>query len=182
MDKLRSKKKYSVTKQIALVGIAAATVECGKLALSFLPNIEVVTILLAVYGYVFGYLGVLAALVFVCIEPMIWGFSSWVVTYFIYWPALALVFCLLGRAKLGSRWIATGVAVAMTLIFGVISSFIDVLFLTGMSPHLFSNFLLYYARGIVFYAVQTACNTVLFFTLFEFLIGKLGIIKRRMSI
>ena len=182
MGEIGSKKKYSLTKQIALVGIAAATVECGKLALAFLPNIEVVSILLAVFGYVFGYSGVLAAAVFVCIEPLIWGFGSWVVTYFIYWPALALVFCLLGKSKLGSRWISTGVAVAMTLFFGILSSVIDVLLLMGVTPHFFSNLLLYYARGIVFYAVQITCNTVLFFTLFEFLTKKLGIIKRRMSL
>ena len=120
------KNSYSVTKKIALVGIAAATVECGKLALAFLPNIEVVSLLIAIYGYVFGYIGVLAAVVFVLIEPLIWGFNSWVITYFIYWPALALVFCLLGRAKLHSRWIATGVAVGMTLLFGIISSVVDV--------------------------------------------------------
>ena len=93
MSELRQKKSPNAAKKIALVGIAAATVECGKLALSFLPNIEVVSILLAVYGYVFGYAGVLAAVVFVCIEPLIWGFGSWAVTYFIYWPALSLVFC-----------------------------------------------------------------------------------------
>ena len=35
---------------VALVGIMAATLECGKLVLSFLPNIEVVTLLCALYG------------------------------------------------------------------------------------------------------------------------------------
>ena len=177
-----SRKNYSVTKKIAIVGIAAATVECGKLALAFLPNIEVVSILLALYGFVFGYVGVTAAAVFVCIEPLIWGFGSWMVTYFVYWPALALVFCFLGKVRLGSRWVVTGIAIGMTLLFGIISSIIDALFLFGVTKHFFQNLLLYYARGIVFYAIQTACNAVLFFTLFEFLSKKLGIIKRRMSL
>ena len=57
-------------KKIALVGISAATIECGKSALAFLPNIEVVTLLCALYGYAFGMLGVLSAVVFVCIEPL----------------------------------------------------------------------------------------------------------------
>ena len=75
---------------IALVGIMAATLECGKLVLSFIPNVEVVTLLVALYGYVFGGLGIIAAAVFVCIEPLIWGFGSWFITYIIYWPLVAV--------------------------------------------------------------------------------------------
>ena len=62
--------RISPARNIALVGIMAATVECAKLALAFLPNVEVVTLLLALYGYVFGYLGFAAAIVFVSIEPL----------------------------------------------------------------------------------------------------------------
>ena len=182
MGELQPKRSLSAAKKIALVGIAAATVECGKLALSFLPNIEVVSILLAVYGYVFGYAGVLAAVVFVCIEPLIWGFGSWVITYFIYWPALAFVFCLLGRARMGSRWLSTGIAVAMTLFFGILSSVIDTAFLIGITPRFFSNLLLYYLRGIPFYALQLACNAVLFPTLFVFLTKKLKSLRRNFKI
>ena len=65
-------------KNVALIGIMAATIECGKLVLSFLPNVEVVTLLCAIYGYVFGWLGVVATLVFVCVEPLIWGLGSWI--------------------------------------------------------------------------------------------------------
>ena len=82
----------SGAKAIALVGVTAATVECGKLVLSALPNIEVVTLLLALYGYVFGWYGVLSALVFVSIEPLIYGFGTWLPAYLIYWPLVALVF------------------------------------------------------------------------------------------
>ena len=177
-------KNYTLTsaKGIALIGIMAATVECGKLALSFIPNVEVVTFLLAVYSYAFGWAGVIASAVFVCIEPLIWGFGTWVVTYFIYWPTLALVFCLIRKTRLKSRWIFTAIAISMTFLFGILSSAVDVLILTGVTPYFFKNFVLFYARGIVFYAVQIACNAVLFFALFEFAVKKLAIIKRRMSL
>ena len=123
-------RKYGVTsaKAIALIGIMAATVECGKLALSFLPNVEVVTLLLAVYGYVFGYAGALAALVFVSIEPLIYGFGSWVISYSVYWPLVAFVFCLLAKAKVRSRLAVTATAVSLTVFFGVLTSFVDVIF------------------------------------------------------
>lgn len=177
-------RKLGVTsaKSAALVGIMAATVECGKLALAFLPNVEVVTLLLAVYGYTFGYLGVLAAFVFVFIEPLIYGFGPWVVSYLIYWPLVALIFCVLGRKGIRSRIFITAIAVGLTVLFGVLSSVVDVVLFLGVNAHFFANLGLYYIRGIVFSAVQIACNAVLFPILFEFLIRKLGIIKRRMSV
>ena len=174
-----SKKHFFSAKALALVGIMAATVECGKLALSFLPNIEVVTILLALFGYVFGWYGVAAAVVFVCIEPLIWGIGGWVVTYIIYWPLVAIVFMLLPRLKVKNRWIITLVAVLMTVSFGFISSVVDVIFYLGINRHFFSNLLIYYARGIVFYIVQIVCNATLFITLFNYLEGKLSALNKR---
>ena len=166
-------KRLSPARALALVGISAATVECGKLALMALPNIEVVTLLLALYGYVFGPLGVAAAVVFVAIEPLIWGFGPWALTYIIYWPLVALVFWLLRAVKVNNRWILTAVAVLLTVFFGVFSSLVDVGLFTGFFDNFFERFAVYYARGIVFYAVQIACNAVLFALLFSFLSEKL---------
>lgn len=160
-------------RSIALVGIMAATLECGKLALSFLPNIEVVTILCALYGYVFGIYGVIGAAVFVCIEPLIYGFGSWIITYFIYWPLVAFIFMLLRKRGVKSRLWLTAVAVALTVGFGVLSSIVDAAFYLGINKNYLSNVVLYYVRGMVFYIVQIACNSVLFPTLFLFLAKKL---------
>ncbi len=156
----------SKTKNLALVGIMAATLECGKLALSFLPNIEVVTLLTAVYGYVFGGLGVAAAFVFVCIEPLIYGINTWVITYFLYWPLVALVFMLLGRAGVKNRIIITSAAMLLTVWFGVLSSFVDIGIFSGYFDNLLARFSVYYLRGIVFYVIQIVSNLVLFPLLF----------------
>ena len=169
-------------RSIALVGIMAATLECGKLALSFLPNIEVVTILCALYGYVFGIYGIIATAVFVCIEPLIYGFGSWIITYFIYWPLVAFVFMLLRKKGVKSRLWLTVIAVVLTVGFGVISSIVDAAFYLGINKNFLSNLVLYYIRGIVFYLVQIACNAVLFPTLFLFLADKLEKIKPNISI
>lgn len=169
-------------RSIALVGIMAATLECGKLALSFLPNIEVITILCALYGYVFGIYGIIATAVFVCIEPLIYGFGSWIITYFIYWPLVAFVFMLLRKKGVKSRLWLTVIAVVLTVGFGVISSIVDTAFYLGINKNYLSNLVLYYVRGIVFYIVQIACNAVLFPTLFLFLADKLEKIKPNISI
>jgi hypothetical protein len=159
----------------------AATVECGKLALVALPNIEVVTLLLALYSYVFGWMGIAAALVFIAIEPLIYGFGSWVISYFIYWPVLALLFAFLGRAKIKNRFLITLLAVLMTVLFGVLTSLVDVGLFSGAFDNFFYRFAAYYLRGIPFYLLQTGCNTALFFAVFPFLAKKLSQLKKRMN-
>lgn len=155
----------------------AATVECGKLAMSALPNIEVVTLLLALYGYVFGWLGVAAAFVFVCIEPLIYGVNTWVISYFLYWPLVAGVFMLLGRARIKNRFVLTLAAVLLTVYFGVLTSFVDVAIFSGYFDNLLARFSAYYLRGVVFYIIQIVCNLVLFLLLFRPLEGLLKRIR-----
>ncbi len=171
-------RKMSPAMSVALVGIMAATVECGKLALASIPNVEVVTLLLALYGYVFGFLGVVAAVVFVCIEPLIYGFGLWTVTYFLYWPLVALVFMILRCLKVKNRFVLTAVALVLTAWFGVLSSLIDVGLLSGYFDNFFGRFSIYYLRGIVFYVTQLACNAILFLFAFKFLAKKLEGVKR----
>lgn len=171
--------RISPARNIALVGIMAATVECAKLALAFLPNVEVVTLLLALYGYVFGYLGFAAAIVFVSIEPLIYGFNTWVVSYYLYWPLVSLVFMLLAKLKVKNRWILTLVAVILTAWFGVLTTLVDIGLLSGFFDNFAYRFAVYYARGAVFYAVQIACNAILFPLLFHFLANKLEKVKKQ---
>ena len=171
--------KRNTARTVALVGIMSASLECAKLALAFLPNIEVVTLLLALYGYVFGYLGIISALVFVSIEPLIYGFGTWVVTYYLYWPLVALVFMLLRKIHLGNRFIITGIAVLLTAWFGVFSSLVDMGLLSGFFDNFWARFGVYYLRGIPFYIAQIACNAVLFVFLFPFLSDKLEKINQR---
>lgn len=173
------KRALSSARAIALIGITAATVECGKLALAALPNIEIVTLLVALYGYVFGWYGVLSAVVFVSIEPLIYGFGTWLPAYFIHWPLVAIVFMLLGKAKMKNRWVITAVAILLTFFFGVLTSIFDVGLLSGNFDRFFYRFGVYYARGIVFYAIQIACNTVLFPLCFRFFADKLSMMRNR---
>lgn len=164
---MTKEKTRRTVKAIALVGVCAATIECAKLALAFLPNIELVTFLIALYSYTFGVIGVASAVVFVAIEPLIYGIGTWVVSYFIYWPLLALCFFVLGKLKVKSRIILTASALVMTFIFGLISSLVDLGLFSGYTDNFLARFIIYYGRGAVFYALQLACNAVLFPLLFR---------------
>ena len=161
MNLLGNNKGVIGARTVAFVGIMAATLECGKLVLSFLPNVEVVTLLCALYGYIFGWIGVAAALVFVAIEPLIWGFGSWLVTYIIYWPLVAFVFALVNHKPKG-RWVNCIVAVLLTLFFGVLTSLVDVGLFMGSFDNFWYRFGIMYARGILFFALHVVSNFALF--------------------
>ena len=165
--------RQSVALKVALVGIMAATVECGKLVLASIPNVEVVTLLIGLYSYTFGWLGILASLIFVCIEPLIWGLGTWVISYFIYWPLVALIFAAFGAIGVKNRVVLTSFAVVLTFLFGVLTALVDGGLFTGNFDNFLYRFGIYYARGIVFYALQIACNLVLFLFVFRFLADKI---------
>lgn len=158
----------------------AATLECAKLALSALPNIELVTLLTALYSYAFGFAGVAAAFVFVAIEPLIYGFGSWVICYFIYWPLLAFLFVFLGRLRVKNRFALCGAALIMTVVFGLLSSLVDVGVFSGSYDNFFYRFGIYYLRGIPFYVAQLLCNLALFLSAFPFLAKKLTELNARL--
>ncbi len=157
--------------KIALIAVMAATLEGGKLALAAIPNVEIVTLLCAVYGYVFGGAGILATYVFVGLETLIWGVNTWVITYLIHWGAVTFVFMILGRYGIKNRFAVTACAMIMTAAFGVLSSLIDTGLLTGFFDRFWKRFAIIYTRGAVFYIVQIICNLVLFLIAFIPLIG-----------
>ncbi len=152
--------------KLALIAVMAATMEGGKLALSFIPNVEIVTLLCALYGYVFGLSGVVATYVFVGLETLIWGVSSWVITYLIHWGAVAIIFALLGRFRIKNRLITTACAMALTVAFGVLSSLIDTGLFTGFYDDFWKRFAIIYTRGAAFYIAEIICNLVLFLVAF----------------
>ena len=153
-------------KMVALVAMMTATIEAGKIALAWLPNIEVVTLLCGVYGYVFGWLGILATILFVVIETMIWGVNTWVLSYFIYWPLVAGIFMFLNKLHVKNRWIITAVAVTLTVFFGVLTSLVDVGLFSGLFDNFWKRFATYYVAGTWFYVAQIACNAIVFPALF----------------
>ena len=159
--------------KLALIAIMAATLEAGKLALSFIPNVEMVTLLCAVYGYIFGYYGVIATYIFVGIETLIWGVNTWVVTYLVHWGVVALVFMLFGKFKIKNRFVVTGAAVLLTTAFGVLSSLVDTGLLTGFFDSFWKRFAIIYVRGIAFYVTQIVCNLLLFLVVFNPMVNSL---------
>lgn len=136
---------------IARVAAMAAMLTAFKFALSFVPNVEVVTLLILAYGSAMGLAYALpASLIFCALEVAIYGFGSWTLLYFVYWPLLAL---LAGLTLRGRRvWLAVIIAAFGGVLFGVLSACCDTLFcLSGLSPvHIGKYWVAYYLRGLYF--------------------------------
>ena len=149
-------------KGIATIAVMSATLSAGKLAMSVLPNIEPVTILIALYATVFGLAFVLpATVVFIVLDVLMYGVNTWVVSYFIYWPLVAVVFSLVNKKQKGV-WANVTTAVLLTLFFGVLTSLVDVGLFMGKFDNFWQRFGVLYARGIPFFAVHVVSNFALF--------------------
>lgn len=82
-------------KDIALVGVMTATLEAGKMAMTFLPNVEVVSLFIILYTLAFGRKTVYAIFTFIFLEGCLYGFGLWWIMYLYAWPMLSfLAWCL----------------------------------------------------------------------------------------
>ena len=177
---MKQKTRYSAALIAVSAMFAAMLVGC-KQALAVLPNIEVVTLLISLCAYVWGPVVVFPAVnVFIAVDMAIWGVNTWIISYFIHWNVVAVVFWLLSKAHFKHKGveitIATLLAAVLTTLFGVVTSVVDTLVgFTGKGFFLdFDDFLVrfavMYARGWLvpypYFGVQILCNIVLFATAF----------------
>ncbi len=94
--------KFKITTmELVYLGLAVALLEISKLALEFLPNVELVTLLFIIYSIFFGRKTLLVAVGFVAIECFLKGVSVWVLMYLYIWPLLILAVCFAHKRKAG---------------------------------------------------------------------------------
>ena len=91
-------------KDVAEIGVMSATLTAGKMAMSFLPNIEIVSFLIIMYAMYFGRKVFFAIFVFIAVECMIWGFNIWTLMYLYVWPMLAGITLLFKKQKSAIFW------------------------------------------------------------------------------
>ncbi len=165
-----SGKKFIFTAQsLAYIALFAATLTGGKLALAAVPNMEIVTILILAYGSVFGVFYVLpATMIFCVVETMLYGFGTWVVSYFIYWNVLGVLAALLLKKQ--KMWQALILGVAATAFFGVLTTAVDVVFIC-INQKTVSVFFKYFAAkymlGIWFYVAHVSSAIVSVLVLYK---------------
>lgn len=81
-------KKPLSLREVALFGILGALTFGAKVAMSFLPNIEPVSLLVMVYAVVFGRKGLYPVYLYVIMEILFYGIQLWNINYLYVWAAL----------------------------------------------------------------------------------------------
>lgn len=153
------KSKKIKAKDIALVGVMIATLEAVKQALAFLPNVEMITLLIVLYALVFGKRVYYAIPVFILMEGCLYGFGIWWIMYIYIWPLLAFVTRLYRKQESPWFWaIFTG---GFGLIFGALCA-IPYLFIDG-----WHGALVWWVAGIPYDILHGISNVVLCLILFR---------------
>lgn len=79
------------TNEICLYSILGVLVFSLKFIMSFLPNIEPVSLLLIAYTIVFGIKAIYPMIIYVLLEVVIYGCGFWSIAYIYIWPILLFI-------------------------------------------------------------------------------------------
>ena len=107
-------------REIVLYALLASLLLVVQVGLAFLPNIELVSVLVIIYTRVMGKKALIPLYVFVILEGLIYGFGIWWITYLYIWAVLALVTLLFH--KIESVWFWAILSCIYGLCFGTLSS------------------------------------------------------------
>ncbi|MBR5508661.1 MAG: hypothetical protein IKV59_01260 [Lachnospiraceae bacterium] len=92
------------TKEIVIFGILTAIVLAGQVALVFLPNIEIVTLLFILYTLVLGRKVFYIIYVFALVQGLIYGFGMWWINYMYVWSVQAIITLIFSRQTSVMFW------------------------------------------------------------------------------
>ena len=149
----------NIYKYVATMGMLGALLVVVQVGLAFLPNIELVSLLIIVYALVVGKAVFAPIAVFVLTEGLIYGFGLWWLNYVYIWPLLALL--ALSMRKERSRVVWAVVSGGFGLLFGALCA-LPYLFIGGTPTAL-----AYWIGGIPFDILHGIGNAAAAFFLFK---------------
>lgn len=137
-------------REIVILGLMTAILLVAQVGMSFLPNIELVSLLIIVYTLVFRKKVLLIIYAFVLLEGLIYGFGTWWITYLYVWTVLAGITWLLREMESPLGWAI--VNAAFGLMFGALTAITN-LFISGIG-----GMVSYWVAGIPFDLLHCAGN------------------------
>ena len=152
-------KKILTLREVALFGILGALTFGLKVAMSFLPNIEPVSLMVMLFAVVFGWKWVYPVYLYVVMEILFYGISLWNINYLYIWAVLAVTASVLRDMKHPLGWAM--VSGAFGLLFGALCGIVDVFI--GGAGYAVSK----WVSGIPFDLMHGAGNFVIALMLFK---------------
>ncbi len=158
---------------MVLFGVLGALTFAAKYVMSFLPNIEPVSLCVMLFAVVFGKKWVYPVYLYVAMEILFYGISLWNINYLYIWAVLAVAAYLLRQMRHPLGWAL--VSGTFGLLFGALCGIVDV-FIGG-----FGYAVTKWVSGIPFDILHCAGNFVIALMLFvplrnllEKLYGRMG--------
>ena len=154
-----SQNKTLSIREICLFGILAALTFAAKYVMSWMPNIEPVSLMVMLFAVTFGWKALFPIYVYVLMEILFYGLGSWNFNYFYVWAILA--FAALALRNMHDRLGWAILSGCFGLLFGVLCAPVDV-FIGGLSYALSK-----WASGIPFDLMHCAGNFIIALLLFD---------------
>lgn len=146
-------------RELALFSVLGALTFAAKYVMSFLPNIEPVSLMVMLFAVVFGKKCLYPVYLYVAMEILFYGLGLWNVNYLYIWAVLALAAYLLRNMQSRLGWaLLSGV---YGLLFGALCGIADI-FIGGI-PYAVSKWI----SGIPFDIMHCAGNFVIALLLFN---------------
>lgn len=127
-----------------------------KVAMASLPNIEPVTLLLMLAALVFGYRALIATGIYIVLEGLVFGFSTWWIPYLYAWPLLVVLTLVFRKRK--NRFFWAGFAAVYGFLFGFL--FLPVNYFVYNMASNPSLILVYIVNDIPFDLIHAVSNFV----------------------
>ena len=145
--------------EVVLFGILGALTFALKFAMAALPNIEPVSLLMIVFGVVFGLKALYPCYVYVTMEILTFGIGTWNINYLYIWAIIVVAAWLMRKTEQPFAWaLLSGV---FGLFFGAFCAPVDA-FVGGWSYALSK-----WVSGIPFDALHCGGNFVLALILYQ---------------
>lgn len=151
---MTSKKQGISLREMVLYGLLGGLMTASQVAMSALPNIHIVGVLVLLCAQVFGLRALYPVYVFVVLEILIFGLGLWNINYLYIWAILVLIGIALKKVKAG-RWGWATAAGVYGMLFGALCAI----------PHFFmggwSMAFAYWISGIPYDLLHGVSNFVL---------------------
>ena len=146
-------------RELVLFAVLGAMTFAAKFVMSFLPNIEPVSLMVMLFAVVFGRKWVYPVYLYVLMEILFYGINLWNINYLYVWAVLAVAACCLRKMQGRLGWaLLSGV---FGLLFGALCGIVDVF--AGGFPYAISK----WVSGIPYDILHCAGNFVISLLLFQ---------------
>ena len=116
-------KKLTV-RELTLFAVLGALTFALQVAMAPLPNIEPVSLLVMIFAAVFGWKSLYPVYIFVVMEILFYGISTWNIYYLYIWAILAFAAIVMRKTKEPLAWALLGAVYG--LMFGALCGVVDI--------------------------------------------------------